>query len=96
MPELSEMQDDYGERGLQILGIGIDSDDNIRRFADKMPMSYPLLVAGAGGRELTRRFGNPSGALPYTAVVDRDGRIRHRILGRFDNADLRAAIAAAL
>lgn len=96
MPELSEMQLDYADRGLQILGIGVDSDANIRQFAEKMPMSYPLLVAGAGGSELTRRFGNQSGALPFTAVVDREGRIRHRILGRFDNADLRAAINAAL
>ncbi len=96
MPELSEMQLDYADRGLQILGIGVDSDANIRQFAEKMPMSYPLLVAGAGGTELTRRFGNQSGALPFTAVVDREGRIRHRILGRFDNADLRAAISATL
>ena len=96
MPELSEMQRDFADRGLQILGIGIDSDRNIRQFAEKMPMSYPLLVAGAGGSELTRRFGNPSGSLPFTAVVDREGRIRHRILGRFDNADLRASIARIL
>ncbi len=96
MPELSELQNDYGERGLQILGIGIDSTDNIRQFAEKRPMSYPLLIAGASGSELTRHFGNTSGSLPFTAVVDRDGRIRHRILGRFDNTELRAAIAATL
>jgi peroxiredoxin len=96
MPELSEMQHDYASRGLQILGIGIDSDRNIRQFAEKMPMSYPLLVAGTGGAELMRRFGNQSGSLPFTAVVDGEGRIRHRILGRFDNPDLRAAIASTL
>ncbi|MCD6671748.1 MAG: TlpA family protein disulfide reductase [Burkholderiaceae bacterium] len=96
MPELSEMQRDYAARGLQIVGIGIDSNKNIRQFAEKMPMSYPLLVAGTGGAELTRRFGNTSGSLPFTAVIDREGRIRHRILGRFDNAELRAAIAATL
>lgn len=96
MPELSEMQHDYGARGLQILGIGVDSASNIRDFAEKSPMSYPLLVAGAGGSELTRRFGNQMAALPFTAVVDRDGRIRHRILGRFDNEELRAAISGLL
>ncbi len=96
MPELSEMQRDYGSRGLQILGIGVDSDRNIREFAAKTPMHYPLLVAGAGGTELTRRFGNQSGSLPFTAVVDREGRIRRRILGRFDNAELRSEIAATL
>lgn len=96
MPELSQMQDDYAAHGLQIIGIGIDSEQNIREFSTKRPVSYPLLVAGVGGTELTRRFGNTSGSLPFTAVVDREGRIRHRILGRFDNAALRAEIAAAL
>ncbi len=97
MPELSQMQRDYAPQGLQILGIGIDSDKNIRQFAEKMPMSYPLFVAGTGGgTELMRRFGNHSGSLPFTAVVDSEGRIRRRILGRFDNPDLRAAIASTL
>src|SRR5690606_31667701 len=45
MPELSAMQEDLGARGVQVLGIGIDSDANIRKFAEKYPVSYPLLVA---------------------------------------------------
>ncbi len=96
MPELSEMQREYADQGLQILGIGVDTAANIRQFADKTPMSYPLLVAGPGGSELTRRFGNQMAALPFTAVVDREGRIRRRILGRFVNAELRVAITEVL
>lgn len=92
MPELDQIQREYAGRGLQILGIGVDTATNIREFADKTPYSYPLLVAGAGGSELSRRFGNQVAALPFTALVDRQGRIRRKILGRFVNAELRAAI----
>lgn len=94
MPELSELQLAYQDRKLQILGLGIDSPDAISKFAGKLPVSYPLLVAGVGGAELSRRFGNRGGGLPYTVVIDRTGRVMHSILGRFRTPDLRRAIDA--
>lgn len=96
MPELSALQTQFEASGLQILGIGIDSPDNIRQFSQTRPVVYPLLVAGAGGSELSRRFGNRSGGLPYTVVIDRRGRVTSRIIGRFKLADLRNAIESAI
>lgn len=95
MPELSAMQTDMGERGVQVLGIGIDSDVNIRRFAEKYPMSYPLLVATGDALEWMRALGNTQGGLPFTVVVDPAGTIRTRILGRFSEPALRGVIEAA-
>lgn len=92
MPELSELQQQYQAKGLQILGIGIDSPENIRKFSEQRPVVYPLLIAGAGGSELSRRFGNSSGGLPYTVVIDRSGRVQTRIIGRFKLDQLRGAI----
>ena len=92
MPELNGFDAEFRARGLQIVGIGIDSASNIREFSDKTPMSYPLLVAGASGLELVRRLGNTSGALPFTVIVDRAGQVTWRTLGRFRTAELRAAI----
>jgi thiol-disulfide isomerase/thioredoxin len=82
MPELSEMHTELAPKGVQVVGIGIDSAANIAEFSRKLPVSYPLLVAGMNGTELARQFGNPSGALPYTVLIDRHGRVAHRILGR--------------
>lgn len=92
MPELSALQTQFQASGLQILGIGVDSPDNIRQFSEARPVVYPLLIAGAGGSELSRRFGNRSGGLPYTVVIDRRGRVTNRIIGRFKLDDLRNAI----
>ncbi|MBN9429998.1 MAG: TlpA family protein disulfide reductase [Burkholderiales bacterium] len=92
MPELSGLQREFSATPLKVVGIGIDSAANIRRFSQKSPMSYPLLVAGASGSELARRFGNGSGALPFTVVIDHQGRVRRRILGRFELASLRASV----
>ena len=94
MPELSELQQQYRAKGLQILGIGIDSPENIRKFSAERPVVYPLFIAGAGGSELSRRFGNTAGGLPYTVVIDRSGVVRSRIVGRFKLEQLRGAIDA--
>lgn len=82
MPELSDMHDQLSPKGVQVIGIGIDTPSNIAQFSKKLPVSYPLLVAGMNGTELARQFGNASGALPYTVLIDRNGRVAHRILGR--------------
>ena len=96
MPELSAFQQQYASAGLQILGIGIDSPDNILQFSKERPVVYPLLMAGAGGSELSRRFGNKAGGLPYTVVLDRKGRVTARMIGRFRTAELRSAIEAVI
>jgi len=55
-----------------------------------------LLVAGAGGSELNRALGNGSGALPYTVLIDQDGRIVERHLGQVRPEQLRRWLDAAL
>ena len=95
MPELADLHREFSPRGVTIVGIGIDSAANVRRFVEKTPMPYPLVVAGAAGSELVRQFGNKSGALPFTAVVGRNGEVVDRILGRFDLARLRESMVRA-
>ncbi|OZA14564.1 MAG: thioredoxin, partial [Hydrogenophilales bacterium 17-62-8] len=41
---------------------------------------------------LSRQLGNPSGALPYTLVLDRHGNIVLTHLGRLPRATLEAAL----
>ncbi len=83
MPELGHLQARFGANGLQVVGIGIDSAERIETFRRRVGLDFPLLVGGAAGAELGRRFGNASGALPFTVVLDRRSQVRDRILGRF-------------
>ncbi|MCU0949931.1 MAG: TlpA family protein disulfide reductase [Burkholderiaceae bacterium] len=96
MPDLQAARDDYRARGVEIIGIGIDNADKIRAFRDRMKLTLPLLVAGAGGSELGRTLGNQAGALPYTALIDRDGQVVQRKLGQIKPAELRAWLDAQL
>lgn len=93
MPELDALQGELRTRGVQIIGIGIDSAANIARFAAKSPMQYPLLVGGGEALPLLAAFGDTSGALPYTVAIAPDGRIVFRHLGRVRLAELRDRIA---
>ena len=68
-------------RGWQVLGLAIDSPTPVRDFLAKRPVSFPVVFGGLGGTDLSRTLGNPSGALPFTVVVGRDGRIVDRKLG---------------
>jgi thiol-disulfide isomerase/thioredoxin len=96
MPDLQRIRDDYAGRGVEVIGIGIDNAARIAQFRDRYRISLPLLVAGVGGSDLNRALGNDGGALPYTVLVDPDGRIRERHLGQVRPEQLRRWLDAAL
>src|SRR5450830_1045946 len=93
MPELSALA--AGEEGkkLQVIGIGIDSPSNIAEFSDKYKITYPVLVAGMSGTELSRQFGNSGGGLPYTVLIGADGQVKKTYLGRLKFDELRKDLA---
>ena len=66
---------------VEFIGVAIDRADQVAEFARRSPVSYPLVVAGAAGSELGRALGNEAGALPFTAVIDSNGRVVERTLG---------------
>lgn len=87
MPELTALQQEIAP--VQILGIGVDSQENIGKFAQKYQIRYPLFVAGTGATDLLRQFGNQAGGLPFTALVGKDGNVKKIYLGRLKFDELR-------
>ncbi len=94
MPELSALATELASDKLAFVGIAIDQAANVARFAQKVPVSYPLAVAGAAGLGLVTALGNPQGGLPFTVVVEPDGAIRERYLGKVAMADLRQVLTS--
>ena len=81
MPEFIKAQTAMGDRGLQFVGIAVDSADKVGQFAQEIGLNYPTLVGGFGAMELSKTLGNTIMALPFTVVVDRQGAIAHTQLG---------------
>jgi peroxiredoxin len=92
MPEFVKVQREFGDRGLQLVGVAIDEPAKVKAFAAELGLNYPALVGGYGAIELSRTLGNRLGALPFTVIIDRSGRYVHAQLGPLKEANLRAII----
>lgn len=88
IPGLLRIVKKHDAKGLQIVGIAIDSDDKVKQFAKEFQITYPLLIGGLETVDLSRELGNKAGALPYTVVLDRDGRVVRTHLGKISEQEL--------
>ena len=96
MPEFIRMQRELGGKGLQFVGIAVDQADKVRQFASEIGLNYPSLIGGFGAMELSRSLGNTVMALPFSVVVDRQGRVVHTQLGVLKPQKLDAILAQLL
>lgn len=92
IPLFVRLQQEYAGKNLHFVGISIDQADKVAAFAKEFQINYPLVIAGMEGVELSRRAGNKAGVLPYTVVLDRQGRLATSLLGKVDEPRIRAAI----
>lgn len=90
MPHLEALSLTF--KNIQFVGIGIDTAANIAQFVTKIPVSYPLFVAGHSGIALVRALGNSAGGLPFTVLLDAEGRIFDTLLGQVTPEDLQRRI----
>ncbi len=81
MPMLSSLQHDYMGRGLQIVGIALDDVQSAREFALEIGVQYPILVGSTDVMVTVHQYGNRTGTLPYSVLIDRQGIIRWSHLG---------------
>ncbi len=75
IPAFVELQDQYGEAGLQFIGIALHTAEEIKDFISEFNVNYPNLVGDNDVIALGKKLGNDIGALPYTVVIGRDGKI---------------------
>ena len=94
MPELSEMAGEFSDKNIVFVGIAIDQAPNVARFIEKLPVRYPIVVAGSAGIGLVTALGNAQGGLPFTVVLGADGRIRERYLGKVPMRALRQVLTS--
>lgn len=87
IPDFIRFQREHGAEGLQIVGIGIDEQRKLKNFSRTMEMNYPVLAsAPEKSGELLNEWGNTEQILPYTVIIDRDGRIAYIQRGEFTEA----------
>ncbi len=84
IPAFTKIQDELGPKGLQFVGIAIEEAAPVRKFMQQIGVNYPMLIAPNEGMTLMAKFGNTLGVVPFSAVVDRAGKIVHIQPGVFE------------
>lgn len=83
IPEFIKLQKAHKNQGLQFVGIAIEEQHPAAEFAKQMGINYPILIGQTGGIELSLQLGNAIHALPFSVVVDRQGKIVYTHSGIF-------------
>jgi thiol-disulfide isomerase/thioredoxin len=94
MPELATLHQKYSAKGINFVGIAVDTPQNVQGFLARVKVDYPVVVAGFGGGDLARQFGDAQGALPFTVVIDASGKVRSTTLGQVKPDKLSAVLNA--
>lgn len=96
IPGFVELQTQFGSRGLQFVGIALDEPLATAKFSRERGINYPVLVGEDNVAQLMRGYGNTIGALPFTVVFNRAGKIVHIQQGEWSRVDALAVIQSLL
>ncbi|WP_425477369.1 TlpA family protein disulfide reductase [Stenotrophomonas ginsengisoli] len=83
MPELAAFSAEQGETGVRVIGLALDTPEAVEAFLARVPVPYPIAIEPPGPADSSVALGNARGLLPYTVLIDADGRLHKRKLGPF-------------
>ena len=92
-PGLQKVHEQTEAEGVRFIGINTEADQAAARAHERrFGVTYPSL-AEDGGRVLLRLRGSlPPTATPSTLVLDRNGRVAARVIGRVDASTLQSLV----
>ena len=92
-PGLAALAAEYEGKGVQFAGLDTrDSDVSARAFVDKFGIPYPNVIDRDGQLQLLFGDSLPPQAIPSTLVIDSEGRVAARALGKVSESSLRAMV----
>ena len=88
MPLLDRFHREQGPSGWQVIGVAIDQPAPVRTFLATTAVGYPIGIGADRGLALARLLGDTNGGLPFTVVIEPDGRVSHQKLGGLEPGEL--------
>ncbi len=78
IPHLVQLYKTYHDNGFEVIGMSVDKGDGetVRHFVKSMEIPYPVILAP---EEVARNYGVT--ALPTTLFIDKEGKVREKIIG---------------
>lgn len=96
IPDFIALQQQYKAQGVQFIGIALEDKDPVADYIATTKINYPILLGGDSGIALAQQLGNNVGAVPYTIIVDRQGKILRRHPGEFSKEQITEIITPLL
>ncbi len=92
-PTLAALSNELEDRGVQFVGLDTrDSDETARSFVERFGIEYPNVIDSDGRLQLLFGDSLPPQAIPSTIVMDPQGRVAARALGKVSESSLRGMI----
>ncbi|MGM0677600.1 MAG: TlpA family protein disulfide reductase [Pseudomonadota bacterium] len=88
MPLFVEIQEEYEEQGLTIVGVALDEHQAVSDFIDTYGINFPVLIGEDAAMDVASAYGNRYGSLPYSVLLDRDGKVRYIHAGELKRGTL--------
>jgi thiol-disulfide isomerase/thioredoxin len=98
IPLLVKLQATYAAQGLQVVGIATDevNQKDVKDYLTKMVVNYPMLMGDESVNRMVAGFGGNLIGLPYSLLLDRNGRVLKLYPGELDPHEADAMVRAAL
>ena len=91
-PNLVKLNEQYKDKGVTVIGLALDNGDKVRDFVKENNVTYPVFYGGRDAVQLGKAMGNEGGAIPFTVVIGKDGRLVHTFRGDMPNSELQKII----
>ena len=92
-PDLVALAEDYADQGVHVLGINsTDEPGAAQPFERTFAVPYPSVFDQDGAAVAALQGVVPVQAVPTTVVLDREGKVAARVLGRITPSTLRAVV----
>ena len=92
MPLIDRFYKENVAKGWQVVGLAIDQPSRVKSFLAQTPVSYPIVLAGMGGTQLSQALGNESGALPFTIILNSDEHVLLKKIGKLNAEELSSLV----
>jgi thiol-disulfide isomerase/thioredoxin len=88
MPDFVRAQNEFGAKGLQIVGLAVDRKEPVQRFMRELGVNYPVLMADVAWLDEVKTMGNPQGVLPYSVVFATNGEVMLNRVGKIKFSEI--------
>ena len=90
IPHFNELYREYKEKGLMVIGVSLDRGGSkvVANFMESTEIIYPVVIGDRETPGVYQEYLRPDerGGIPFTFLLDREGKIRYSYVGYREKA----------